>query len=150
MKNYNQPKEYTMKNLLIVGFLIFEFYGMHSWAHEEDHNHEAAVEAAPHGGILRNAPPFKAELVLDKDDAKVFVYDKDVKPVDTNRLKKVIAGNLAFPKDKAKKAVKFELKENAYHAKLVGIDKVHRYDLHITLEVDGKPVIADFGVDNIH
>ena len=124
--------------LAIVGF-----------AHD-DHDHEAAVEAAPHGGILRNAPPYKSELVLNKDLAKIFVYDKDVKPVAKEKLKNTIKGTLAFPKDKQKREVVFKLTGDAYEAKLSGIDKVHRYDLHVTLEVDGKAILADFGVDNIH
>ena len=116
----------------------------------DDHNHEAAVEAAPHGGILRNAPPYKSELVLKKDVAKVYVYDKDVKPVSKEKLKESIKGQVAFPKDKKKRDVLFKLAGDAYEAKIPGIEKVHRYDLHITLEVEGKSVLADFGVDNIH
>lgn len=115
-----------------------------------DHDHEAAVEAAPHGGILRNAAPYKAELVLKKDNAKVYVYDDKMKPVAKEKLKPSIKGELGFPKDKKKKQVTFDLKSDAYEATLAGIGKVHRYDLHITLEVDGKPILADFGVDNIH
>jgi len=119
------------------------------WAHEE-HNHEAAVEAAPHGGILRNAGLFKAELVLNKDNAKIYLYDKDMKAVDAKRLTPSAKGRLAFPKDKTKREVKFELKDGTYQAQLPGIGKVHRYDLHVDLSIDGKPVLGDFGIDNIH
>lgn len=120
-----------------------------SFAHDE-HNHEAAMEAAPHGGILRNAPPFKAELTLSKDQVKIFVYDKDVKPVAKEKLKDSVKGQVALPKDKKKREVTFKLAGDAYEAKIAGIDKVHRYDLHVTLVIDGKSVLADFGVDNIH
>lgn len=120
-----------------------------SFAHDE-HNHEAAVEAAPHGGILRNAPPYKSELVLHKDAAKIYVYDKDVKPVPKALLKESIRGQIAFPKDKKKREVVFKHTGEAYEAQIAGIDKVHRYDLHVTLEINGQPVLADFGVDNIH
>lgn len=137
-----------MKHLLIFASLTlavgnFTFAG-------EGHNHEAAAENAPHGGILRNAGVYKSELVLEKDFAKVYVYDKDMKPIEEKRLKPSVVGQLGFPKDKKKKDVNFDYKGGVYQAKLAGIDKVHRYDLHITLEVDGKPVLADFGVDNIH
>lgn len=116
----------------------------------DDHNHEAAVEAAPHGGILRNAAPLKGELVLNKDQAKIYVYDKDLKPLPKEKMKASIKGQVAFPKDKKKRSVTFKLVGDAYEAKIKGIDKTHRYDLHVTVESDGKPVLIDFGVDNIH
>jgi len=137
-----------MKQLILAIALLL---GMTSFAGDDHHHdHEAAVEQAPRGGILRNADPYKAELVLNKDVARIYVYDKAVKPVAKTKLKETITGKLAFPKDKKKKDVTFKLVGDAYEAQLKGIDKVHRYDLHVTLEVDGKPILADFGVDNIH
>lgn len=119
----------------------------------DDHNHEASIEVAPRGGILRDALPYKAELLLSKDEVKIYIYEKtgkDLKLVSLDKLKKEIKARLAFPKDKKKREVIFVLKENAYMAKIPGIEKVHRYDLHVTLEVEGKPILADFGVDNIN
>ena len=139
-------------NLKAIVVVLAMFAAPH--AHTgDDHNHEAAVEDAPQGGILRDALPYKAELVLKKDLASVYVYQKKgdkLELVSKEKLKESITGQLAFPKDKKKREVTFTLKDKAYEAKLAGIDKVHRYDLHITLNVEGKPVIADFGVDNIH
>lgn len=135
-----------MKYISLV--LIFAF-ALPTLAHD-DHDHEAAAEQAPHGGILRNAGNFKSELVLVKDHAKIFVYDKDVKPQPKETLKVTVKGELAFPKDKKKRAVEFKLNDGVYESVLPGIDKVHRFDLHVTLEISGKPVLADFGIDNIH
>jgi len=147
--NFNTKKGEKMSLLKLALVLGMFVPGFAASAHE-DHDHQPAVEAAPHGGILRNALPYKTELVLEKDNAVVYVYDKDVKPVLATRLAKVVKGKLAFPKEKTKREVAFNLKDGAYRAKLPGIDKVHRYDLHITITVDGKDVLADFGVDNIH
>lgn len=135
-----------MKTLLLLlsTLLLSPAYG------SGDHNHEASVEAAPHGGILRDALPFKAELVLNKDNARIFLYDKELKAVAKEKLPATIKGQLAFPKDKKKKEVTFNLKGDAYESKLAGISKVHRYDLHVNVTIEGKPVVLDFGVDNIH
>lgn len=138
-----------MKVCLVIATTLLTVSGA-SYAHDHDHDHEAAVEAAPHGGVLRNAPPYKSELVLNKDQAKIYVYDKDVKPVVQSKLKESITGQIAFPKDKKKREVIFKLVGDAYEAKIIGIDKVHRYDLHVTLNIEGKSILADFGVDNIH
>lgn len=139
-----------MKTLVLLATLaLTTVFAAQSFAHD-DHNHEAAVEAAPHGGLLRDAPPYKAELVLNKEDARVFVFDKDMKPVLKEKLSQKIQGTLAFPKDKKRRIIDFELKGDAYEAKITGIDKVHRYDLHVTLVIDKKSILADFGIDNIH
>ena len=143
-----------MKNILLLGLTIASLISTKivyaGEGHGHDHNHEAAVEAAPHGGILRDSPPYKCELVLNNDQAKLYIYDKDLKPVTNERLAKTAIGDLGFPKDRTKRQVTFTLKGDFYEATLTGISAVHRYDLHISIEVDKKPIIGDFGVDNIH
>ena len=135
-----------MKTILIL--LALTSLGADSAQAGDDHNHEASVEAAPHGGTLRDAPPYKVELVLKGDKATLYVYDSKLKPVALD--KDTATGQLAFPKDKKKKDVTFKKAGEVYEATLAGISKVHRYDLHINLEAQGKKVVADFGVDNIH
>ncbi len=120
----------------------------HLFADEHGHNHEAAVEPAPHGGILRDAPPYKAELVLNKDEAKIYIYGTDLKLANLTATE--LEGKLKFPKDKKERVVKFVKKAEAFGALISGISKVHRYDLHVALKEAGKTTILDFGVDNIH
>jgi hypothetical protein len=112
----------------------------------EGHTHEAAMEAAPHGGLLRDAAPFKAEAVLNGDVVRIYVYDKMLKPVvlDKDQAK----AEVQFPKQKSKPVI-FKRKEGAYEATIKGISKVHRYDLHVNLEINGQKALADFGIDNI-
>ena len=136
-----------MKTKIIA--LAFALAAAPVMAHE-DHNHEASVEAAPHGGVLRDATPYKSELVLNKDMAKIYIYEKDLKPVTKDRMKPTIQGELSFPKDKKPKEVTLNYKGDAYEGTLKGVSKVHRYDFHVTVTVDGKPVNVDFGVDNIN
>lgn len=112
----------------------------------EGHVHEAALEAAPRGGILRDAPPFKSELVMTGDTVRVYVYDEKLVPVSLEVP--TATGDVQFPRQKSR-PVKFRLRDGAYEARIPGISKVHRYDLHVILNVDGRKATADFGVDNI-
>jgi len=114
------------------------------------HNHEASIEAAPHGGVLRDASPYKVELVLNGDLARMHVYDKTLKPVVLDKPQ--VKGRLKFPRQTKETVVtlKRTAAGDAYEARMPGISKVHRYDLHIDLEVGDQKVVADFGVDNIH
>lgn len=112
----------------------------------EDHNHEAAVEAAPHGGSLRNAGDYKAELVINGDKLKLYIYDKQLKPVKIDKAE--LKGDVQFPKEKSKPIV-FKKNGEFHETTVKGISKVHRYDMHVNLEISGKKVVIDFGIDNI-
>jgi hypothetical protein len=112
----------------------------------EGHVHEAALEAAPHGGILRDATPFKAEAVLNGDVVRIYVYDKELKPVALDQAQ--AKGDVQFPRQKSK-SVTFLKKDGFYEAAIPGISKVHRYDLHVNLLINKVKALADFGIDNI-
>ncbi len=131
---------------LMVAFLASTAYA----GEGHRHSHEAAVEAAPHGGILRDAMPFKAELILNGDDAKVYIYDKQLKPVVLDHAE--LKGQLKFPRQTKETIVTLKRASSGayYETKLKGISNVHRYDLHIDLKIGDQTVLADFGVDNIH
>jgi hypothetical protein len=112
----------------------------------EGHVHEAALEAAPHGGILRDAKPFKVEAVLNGDTVRLYVYDAGLKPVKLDKFE--AKAEVQFPRQKPRRVI-FTRKEGYYETTVPGISKVHRYDLHVTLDINGKKVVADFGIDNI-
>ena len=129
----------------ILMFLVITL-GVGGSAHE-GHVHEPALEAPPHGGLLRDAEPFKTELVLNGDNAKVYIYDKKLKPV--KLTKESLKGELILPKSKKKTEVSFKRSGEFYEGILEGVSKVHRFDLHVNLEAEGKKALADFGVDNV-
>ncbi|MBC7533691.1 MAG: hypothetical protein H7318_19160 [Oligoflexus sp.] len=112
----------------------------------DDHNHEAAVEAAPHGGTLRNAGDHKAEIVIEGDKLKLYVYDKALKPIKMEKAE--LKGNVQFPKEKSKPII-FKKSGEFYEALVKGISKTHRYDMHVNLEIGSKKTLVDFGIDNI-
>ena len=143
------------------------------WDHH-GHNHEAAVESPLNGGILRDAPPFKAELVIENDDAKIYLYKKVGTELQYTNIKaEELVGKFShlkmpkpvqkkggievkFIKSKERKSVKIgdktiEQEVQVFKAKLEGSSKVHRYDLHVNLvNDDAKKVVIDFGIDNIN
>jgi len=112
----------------------------------DGHNHEAAVEAAPHGGNLRDSGKYKSEIVIAGDNVKIYFYDKKLKPVKAEAEK--IQGEVEFPKQK-RKPVTLTKSGDIYEGKIEGLGKVHRYDLHFNVVLQGTKFVADFGVDNI-
>ena len=114
----------------------------------EGHNHEAAVEAAPHGGTLRDAAPYKAELVLNGDDAKIYIYDKSLKPAELKSQS--MEAKVRLPQQKKDTKVTFKREGDSFNAKLAGVSKAHRFDLHVYLTEGEKKTVLDFGIDNIH
>lgn len=135
-----------MKRVLAVLMFVLSL-SLNGWA-GEGHNHEAAVEPAPHGGILRDAAPYKAELVLNGDQAKIYIYDKALKPASLSS--KTMLGKIRLPKAKEETEITFAREKEYFAAALPGVSKVHRFDLHVYLEEAGKKTVLDFGIDNIH
>lgn len=133
-----------MKTLMLLSLLWAS--ALPAAAHD-GHTHEAAVEAPPHGGMLRDAPPFKSEVVVEGDQVTLYLYDKSLKPaaLDADNFQ----GEVQFPRKKARPVV-FTREGEVYKALIPGLSKVHRYDLHVTVEAGGKKALADFGIDNIH
>lgn len=134
-----------MKTILACALGVFVTLQSPVFA-SDDHDHGAAVEAAPHGGNLRDAAPFKAELVITGDKTKMYVYDTKLKPIKPE--KDTLTGAVEFPRQKPK-TVTYKKVGDAYEATVEGLSKVHRYDLHVNLEFGGKKAKVDFGVDNI-
>lgn len=136
-----------MKRSLVFSVILMSFVSILALA-GDGHNHESSVEPAPHGGILRDAAPYKTELVLKGDLAKIYVYQKDLKPAKVSSQE--LRGEVRFPKQKKSKAVIFKATGESFDATIEGISKVHRYDLHIKMIEGGTETLFDFGVDNIH
>lgn len=148
-----------MKRIFYSFFLLS--LSLPLFAHE-GHNHEASTEQPHLGGVLRDAPPFKAELLMNGEQVSIYVYDKDRKILKLD--KEELKGEIQFPRQDKPSAVTFKkVKEKAskeikgfgtitehYETKIPKINKTHRYDLHVTLDVGGKTAKVDFGVDNIN
>jgi hypothetical protein len=161
------------KKLLCSMFLLLSFQTIAG----DDHNHEASVDTAPNGGILRDAPnsTYKAELVIqDNGDAKIYLYNKvnselnymsikasDIKghftpPRNPKSKKENKEVEVTFLKKKEMKSIKegakYVQKEvETFSTKLEGAGKLHRFDLHVSfIDENNKKVSIDFGIDNIH
>lgn len=133
-------------NGLLLALSISVFVASPAQAHD-GHVHEPALEAPPHGGLLRDAGIFKSEVVIQGDLAKVYIYDQKMKPIvqGPSQLK----ADFQLPKQRHGKPVVFLKKDDHYEAVLPGVSKAHRFDMHVQIEVEGKKGLADFGVDNM-
>jgi hypothetical protein len=139
-----------MKSKLFVNFFFCSLLLSTQAIAGDGHNHEPAVEDAPNGGMLRDAPPFKSEIVLNKDNVKLYIYkkiDKKLKLIKYDQ--KSLSGYIQFPRKKEKKPVEFKLKGDYYEATIKGISKTHRFDMHVTLKNGKENATVDFGVDNL-
>lgn len=141
-----------MKYLYTVLAAFLLFVGAPAYASDDHHHHdhEEAVEEAPNGGFLRNAGEYKGELVLEGNIVKIYIYDEDVNPIGKDHMTDSIMGGVEFPTDKEMRPVEFTWMVDHYQATINDINKVHRYDMHVKAMIDGKEVVIDFGVDNIH
>ena len=125
--------------LLLLGSITAHAHG--------GHVHEPALEAPPHGGLLRDAGVFKSEVVMKGDLAKVYVYDRSLKPLTQGPSQ--LKADFQLPKQKKSKPVVFQKKDDHYEAVLPGVSRAHRFDMHVYIELEGKKGTADFGVDNM-
>lgn len=112
----------------------------------DGHSHEASAQTAPHGGSLRDAGEIKGEVVIKGDEITLYIYDKHLKPLTLDKAE--LSGEVQFPKEKAK-PITLKKKGEVFVANVKGISKVHRYDLHINVEYQGKKTLVDFGLDNM-
>lgn len=97
--------------------------------------------------MLRDAPPFKSEVVLNGDNVKLYIYDAKLKPIKPSTPS--LTGDVQFPR-KEKKSITFKKTGDHYAANIPGITKTHRFDMHVQIEIGKDKALADFGIDNLH
>ncbi len=133
-----------MKKVFLTAMLSFTIPS--SLLAHDGHSHEASAQTAPHGGNLRDAGEVRGEVVIKGDEITLYVYDKHMKPITLEKGE--LAGVVQFPKEKSKPIV-LKKKGEVFVTTVKGISKVHRYDLHIDVEHQGKKTVVDFGLDNM-
>lgn len=119
------------KSIIVTILLSLTTLSLPSFAHEgHDHDAPAMVEA-PKGGQIKGLEACYVEVVSKAKSLKIYVYDKDLKPVDAKLYK--ITAQAELPRSKKTDKVDLKSVENyleaSYDAK-----SAHRYTL--TLEVN--------------
>lgn len=112
--------------------------------------HTIVEPVAPHGGLLKRAPPYRAEIVVFKDFVKIYLYDKNLKALDPKVIKSTANADLRVPNVSPDQRVTFKFVNDALEARIPGVSDFHRIDLHVDLNIQGKDLMGDFAVDNLH
>ncbi|MCC2677829.1 MAG: hypothetical protein K0R29_405 [Pseudobdellovibrio sp.] len=112
-----------MASVLLLGFAVQSHEG-------HDHNGPAGVQA-PKGGIIKGNEDTYVEVVSRGKDLKVYLYDKDLKPVDPKSYN--VSAKVQLPKVKKAEDLALTLKDNVLEA-TYDAKKAHRYTLHLSLK----------------
>jgi len=121
------------KNILTLAVILSFGLGVHS--HEgHDHNGPVGVQA-PKGGIIKGNEDTYVEVVNRGKDLKVYLYNKDLKPVDP-KIYNVVA-KVQLPKVKKTEDLVLTLKDNVLEA-TYDAKKSHRYTLILSLKSPGE------------
>ena len=118
-----------VKKLAILAVFIF---GSTIYAHEGHHDTPGTV-AAPKGGVIKSLETVHLELLQQGKLVKIYVYDKELKPVEAKNYP--VSATATRPR---KKAEKVELKTNKNHWEYMYDAKgSHRYTLQFNIKQDG-------------
>jgi hypothetical protein len=114
--------------------LIAIIFALSTLAHE-GHDHDAPTSIpAPKGGIVKALDEARVEAVSKGKDLKVFVYDKDMKPLSTKGFS--LKATAELPRSKKTEEVKLEAKENSFEGSY-DAKGLHRYTLKLQITAPG-------------
>ena len=148
-----------MKKQLLMALTSLAFA---SAAHAHDEGHGPKVsDTGKYGGLVSGVVQksdadkgagaelvYKSELSRATDTVRVYLYDKDMKPLDLKGFEKKAEAILAAKVKGKWKDVKFplELKGQAFEGKMPKAD-AKPYNIDVTLKKDGKELLTAF--DNL-
>lgn len=127
-------------NLMAMALLAFGTAPL-VFAHEGHHG-PSAVEA-PHGGSMRSLETVHLELVQDKDNFKIYLYTKDLKPKEVKDIPLTAA--IKVPKGKPEP---LQLKAAGTHweGTYQGKD-THRFTLLVDIKQGGHQDKLEFTIE---
>lgn len=129
-----------MKNIILLT-LVVSALSVNNLSAHQGHDHDAPTTLkAPKGGVIKALDESRVEVVSKKNDIRIYVYDKDLKPAKASRFK--IIAKAELPRTKKSEKINLVEKdfsfEGSYDAK-----RVHRYTLLLVV-TDSK---TDLTVD---
>ncbi len=147
-----------MKSFILASAMLFSFS---SYAHDEGHGPKL-TDMGKQGGIVSPVISsneaskgskanllYKAELVRSEDGTiRVYYYDKEMKPLDLNKLDKAAKGYLEFKKNKKWTKNEFALNqaEGAFTAK-VPKSPSKPFNIDVVVKEGNKELLSAF--DNL-
>lgn len=117
-----------MRKILFTAAALFAL-GLQ--AHEgHDHNGPAGVQA-PKGGQIRGREEDFIEVVSKGKEIKIYIYDKELKPLDASQY--TATAKVQLPRVKKAEDLALTIKDNALEASYEA-KKTHRYTLLLTVK----------------
>ncbi len=108
------------------------------------HDKIPGTQMAPHGGILKGTDEFYVEILSKKDALTVYIFDHDMKPIETSKVK--LEGKAEFPRGKGSQTISWTADKTSYGAKLDPKGS-HRYKLSLKLSHESKTEEISFQIE---
>lgn len=122
-----------MKMMTVV--LTSMFFLAPAVAHE-GHDHDApAMVQAPRGGMIKSVEDAHLEVILKKNDLKIYVYDKEMKAKDPKTVN--LKAQTKLPRAKAAEDLALKSKDDHFEASF-DAKGAHRYSLILNYGHEGK------------
>ncbi|MBX2995146.1 MAG: hypothetical protein KF681_09995 [Bdellovibrionaceae bacterium] len=120
---------------MMTAFLSSMLFLSPVFAHE-GHDHDApAMVQAPRGGMIKSVEDAHIEVILKKNDLKIYVYDKDLKIKDPKTVN--LKAQTQLPRAKAAQNLPLIAKEDRFEASF-DAKGAHRYSLVLTYKHEGE------------
>lgn len=133
-----------MKKMIFAAILgLATTHSKTTLAHE-GHDKAPGAVTAPNGGSMKGTKSYFAEVVYSNGKVKIFVYDHDIKSLDSNSVK--VTATVKFPKNSKQAVLTLSPSGTALEGNVVAKD-VHRFTLNLTIAKDGKSEQVSFNIE---
>lgn len=124
-----------MKKMTVTLFAILALHSTTLFAHE-GHNHDGPVSVqAPKGGVIKAIDENYIEVVVKKQNLKIYFYDKELKPAEVAPFKvKAIA---EMPRTKKRDEITLVAQAHSFEAQY-DAKNIHRYTLLLEVKHPGE------------
>jgi len=121
------------KNFLSVAVItILSFFVSPQSGAHEGHAHDAPKGvSAPRGGQIKEIENTYVEVVTKKNELKIYLYDKELKPLDAATYK--VSATAQKPRAKKQEDILLSVKENFFEA-TYDAKGAHRYSLTLLIK----------------
>ena len=126
-------------------FFILTIFPLTLWAHE-GHDHTPGAVIPPKGGVIRTLETIHLEMLPHGKTVKIFIYDKNLKPVETKNYP--VSATATKPRSKPE-ALDLKAEKN-YWEYTYDSKGAHRYALQFNIEQGGHKDKIKWNIEPKH
>lgn len=117
-----------MKKFILIATVLLGCSVSHA---HEGHDHDApSMVQAPKGGMIKSNETMHIEVVPKGNSLKVYIYSKDLKPMDVSKV--MVTAQAEIPRTKKTENVNLIAKGDHFEANF-GAKGLHRYTLALSV-----------------